>query len=218
MHKIRVCPTRDTEVIEALQTVRLLGPAGLHCDLVDWNIKQGLLLYCGKVYVLKDIALCTDIVKTHHNLPPAGHPGQAKMLELVSRNYWWPNMGKSIKDYVDTCETCHWSKPAQGKPHDQLKPNEIPDGPGQIVTCGYIVGLPLIDRYDSIRIMVGNSHIWCHAMKRSMQRVWCTYSSMSSFDYTDCHARSSPTVVPNLQLTCSEKSSHMATNRNFMFQ
>ncbi len=106
LHKIWACPTCDMEVVEALRTVRQLGPAGLCCDLVDWNVEQGLLLYHGKVYVPKDVALRTNIVKTHHNLPPAGHPSQAKMLELVSQNSWWPNMGKFIKDYVDMCDTC----------------------------------------------------------------------------------------------------------------
>ncbi len=156
LHKIRVCPMRDMEVIEALRTVRQLGPAGLCHELVNWNIEQGLLLYRGKVYVLKDVTLRTEIVKTHHNLSPAGHPCQAKMLELVSWNYWWPNMGKFIKDYIDMCNTCRRSKPAWGKPHGQLKPNEIPNGPGQIITCDYIIGLPLVDGYNSIQIMVNH--------------------------------------------------------------
>ncbi len=73
-------------------------------------------------------------------------------------------MGKSIKDYVDTCDTCCQSKPARGKPHDQLKPNEIPDGPGQIVTCDYIVGLPLVDGYNSIQIMVDHHRKLAHLM------------------------------------------------------
>ncbi len=64
-------------------------------------------------------------------------------------------MGKFIKDYIDMCTTCR-SKPVHGKPHGQLKPNKIPDGPGQIVTCNYIVGLPLVDGYNLIQIMVNH--------------------------------------------------------------
>lgn len=59
------------------------GPAHLRNHLVDWNTEQGLLLYCGQVYVSKDNALQAEIVHIHHNLPTAGHPGQAKTVELV---------------------------------------------------------------------------------------------------------------------------------------
>ena len=154
LRQIHECPSKDAEVVDALKKIEKLGPAGLRRDLVDWNVEQGLLLYRGQVYIPKDVALRTKIVKLHHDSPPAGHPGQAKTLELVSRNYWWPNMGKFIRDYVDTCDTCRRTKPGRGKSHGQLKPNEIPDGPGQVVTCDYIVGLPLVDGHNAIQVMV----------------------------------------------------------------
>ena len=33
-----------------------------------------------------------QIVKRYHNSHIAGHPGRWKTLELVSHNYWWPQM------------------------------------------------------------------------------------------------------------------------------
>lgn len=93
-------------VSEALATVEKLGPARLQHDLSDWNTDTGLILYHGKVYVPKDESLRAEIVKIHHDLPPAGHPGQAKTLELVTRNYWWPGMSHFVKEYVNTCDTC----------------------------------------------------------------------------------------------------------------
>ena len=137
-----------------MQKVEQLGPARLQSDLVDWNTEQGLLLYKGKVYVPNNEELRTDIVRIHHDLPPAGHPGQWKTLELVSRNYWWPKMTKFIKDYVETCDTCRRTKPGRGKPFGLLQPNEIPDGPGQIVTCDYITGLPECQGFNAIQLMV----------------------------------------------------------------
>ena len=60
---------------EALSKLESLGPTRLQNDLVDWNTEQGLLLYCGRVYVPKDNALRAEIVRLHYDLPPAGHPG-----------------------------------------------------------------------------------------------------------------------------------------------
>ena len=72
------------------------------------------------------------------------------MLELVLRNYWWPEMGKFIKEYVGTCDTCRCTKPVWSRPQGLLKLNEIPERPGQIVTCDYIVGLLEIDGHNAI--------------------------------------------------------------------
>ena len=60
-----------------------------HLRSDEWSEEQGLILYRGKVYVLKDHKLRIEIVKLHHNTPTAGHPGQWKTLELVTCNYWW---------------------------------------------------------------------------------------------------------------------------------
>ena len=136
-------------MVEALRKVERLGPARLQHDLVDWNVEQGLLLYRGKVYVPKDVELWTELVRIHHDLPPAGHPGQWKTVELVSRNYWWPSMVKFIKDYVDTCDTCQHGKTSHARTQGPLRPNEIPDGPGQVVTTDFVVGLPLISKSGS---------------------------------------------------------------------
>ena len=113
LKRIHTCSEREQEVAEAVQKVEKLGPARLHSDLIDWNIEQGLILYRGKIYILKDKALRTEIVRIHHDLPPAGHPGQWKTLELVSCNYWWPGMGKFVKEYIGTCDTCRRTKHVQ---------------------------------------------------------------------------------------------------------
>ena len=75
LRRIRECGEREQEVVDALGKLNSLGPARLQNDLVDWNTEQGLLLYRGRVYVPKDDALRAEIVRIHHDLPPAGHPG-----------------------------------------------------------------------------------------------------------------------------------------------
>ena len=154
LRRIRECSDRDQVVVDALQKLDKLGPARLQSDLVDWNVEQDLLLYRGKVYVPKDQSLRADLVRLHHDSPLAGHPGQWKTVELVSRNYWWPGMVKFIKDYVDTCDACRRAKTFHGKTQGYLQPNEIPEGPNQIITTDLITGLPDVDGQNAIQLMV----------------------------------------------------------------
>ncbi|EEB92366.1 hypothetical protein MPER_09138, partial [Moniliophthora perniciosa FA553] len=62
----------------------------------EWNQDNGLLVFRGKVYVPKDKDLRCRIVEQHYNSHVAGHPGRFKTLELVSCNYWWPQMNSCM--------------------------------------------------------------------------------------------------------------------------
>ena len=70
----------------------------------EWQIEKGLVLKEGKVYVPKDEKLRVEIIWLHHDIPIAGHRGQWKTVELVTRNYWWPGIMKEVKQYVEGCD------------------------------------------------------------------------------------------------------------------
>lgn len=63
-------------------------------------------------------------------------------------------MTKFINDYVDTCNVCNHMKTFPAKPQGPLKPNEIPEGPWQVMTTNMIVSLPKSQGFDSILIVV----------------------------------------------------------------
>ena len=71
-----------------------------------WQIEEGLVLKEEKVYVPKDKKLRLEIIQLHYNMPIAEHRGQWKMVELVTRNYWWPEVTKKVKRYVEGCDQC----------------------------------------------------------------------------------------------------------------
>ena len=166
---IHECGEREQEVVDALSKLDKLRPVHLQNNLVDWNSKQGLLLYRGKVYVPKDNTLQTKIVCIHHNLLPAGHPGQSKTLEMVTRNYWWPGIAKFVKDYVETCDTCRRGKTSHAKPQGPLQPNKIPDGPGQVVTTDFITGLPDVNGYNAIQLIADRHRKMLHLIPYTAQ-------------------------------------------------
>ena len=51
----------------------------------------------GKIYIPKDEKLRAEIIQLHHDMPVGGHRGQQKIVELVTRNFWWPGIMKEVK-------------------------------------------------------------------------------------------------------------------------
>jgi hypothetical protein len=153
LKRIRQSKEIDESVATAIQTLHKLGPKKLRRGLEDWNNEDGLVLYRGKVYVPKDPDIRRDLTKLHHDSLESGHPGEAKTIELISRNYWWPGMTQYVKHYVSTCDTCHRKKHSTLKKRGPLSPIEPPEKPWDTVTNDFIIQLPKSKGYDGIWVV-----------------------------------------------------------------
>ena len=54
----------------------------------------------------KDKELRAEIIQLHHNISVVGHKGKQKIVELVTRNYWQPEVTREIRRYVEGCNLC----------------------------------------------------------------------------------------------------------------
>src|SRR5271156_915901 len=119
----------------------------------EWSMDNGILYYRGKIYVLNsDLWRC--ITSLCHDSKIAGHAGRWKTLELVSRNYWWPQVSRYIGKYVSTCDLCLRTKSAHFPPTGELHPLPIPDAPWDTISVDFIVELLESDGKDSIMVVV----------------------------------------------------------------
>ena len=84
----------------------------------------------------------------------AGHPRYWKILELVSRNYWWPQMSRYIRQYISTCDLCLRMKPIRQAPVGELHPLQILDLRWDILSVDFVVELPLFSRHDAVITVV----------------------------------------------------------------
>src|SRR5882672_11094527 len=147
---VRNCADRDDSVVRALK--ELGTERGLWSN--EWQEKDGLVLYRGKIYVPCDSQLRLDIVKAHHDYPVAGHPGRWKMTKPVAHNFWWPRMGCYIADYVKGCDLCNRTKTFPTLPTGKLMPNRIPDHHWQVISVDLITELLPSRGYDAIMVVV----------------------------------------------------------------
>jgi hypothetical protein len=79
----------------------LLEPLTVHDDLVLRN---------RLVYVLDENSIMPRIPKSCYDSLPASHLGEAKTLELVTYDYYWPCMWQYVEDYIKLCNTCARNK------------------------------------------------------------------------------------------------------------
>ena len=58
-------------------------------------------------------------------MPAAGYGGQWKMIELVTRNYWWPRVTRDVGRYVEECDMCQRIKNRMEEVAGKLKLSEV---------------------------------------------------------------------------------------------
>jgi len=125
--KIKEARDKDEEVIKAVEEMKKAGVKMLRNE--EWQVEEGLVLREGRVYMPKDEKLRVEIIQLHHDTPIAGHGGQWKMVELVTRNYWWPGVTKEVKRYVEGCNQCQRMKNRAEMLAGKLRPNQVPERP-----------------------------------------------------------------------------------------
>ena len=110
-------------MIKVVEEIKKVGVKMLRDE--EWQIEEGLVLKKGRVYIPKDEKLRVEIIWLHHDMLIAGHGGQWKTVELVTRNYWWPEVTKEVKRYVEGCDQCQRMKNRVEMPAGKLRPNQV---------------------------------------------------------------------------------------------
>lgn len=129
--------TATTDFVDKLKQQANEDPS--YCRLRE-KIKQGLvrrywveedLIYArgGRMYVPGEGNLQRILLRETHDSQWAGHPGVDRMVALLERSYFWPNMEDDVRLYVKTCLVCQLDKIEMRRPAGLLQPLPNPERP-----------------------------------------------------------------------------------------
>jgi len=104
LEKVKQSEVKGNEMIKAVEEIKQVEVKMLRDR--EWREVNGIIYKEGKVYVPKDKKLKAEIIQLYYNTLVGGYRGQWKTVELVTRNFWWLEVIKEVKQYMERCNTC----------------------------------------------------------------------------------------------------------------
>jgi len=141
LEEVRKSKVKDDKVVKMVEEMKRAGIKMLRDE--EWREVDSIMYKEEKVYVPKDEKLRAEIIRLHHDTPIGGHGGQWKMVELVTRNFWWPGVTKEVKRYVEGCDAYQQNKNCTEQPAGKLMPNSISEKPWMHISVDFITKLLL---------------------------------------------------------------------------
>src|ERR1700750_2627884 len=109
----------------------------------NFTVKDGAIYSNdNRLYVPHDKELTAELIRECHDTPLNGHLGEFKTLNRLSTHYYWPNMRKSVQQYIVKCQSCQKNKCTSQLPIGLLQALEVPGKRWETVTMDLITQLP----------------------------------------------------------------------------
>ena len=85
----------------------------------------------------------------------AEHGGKWKIVELVTRNYWWLGVTREVGRYVEGCDLCQRMKNRIEEVTEKLKLKlgEVPEKLWTYISVDFITKLPMVAGKDVILVV-----------------------------------------------------------------
>ncbi len=108
-------------------------------------VGEGPLTFRDRIWIPskgEECTLRTRIIQKAHDSPISGHPGRDNTLAILTRQFFWPGMGKDVRRFVRNCDGCNgghiWRQAKRGL----LKPLPIPQRIHSDLAMDFITDLP----------------------------------------------------------------------------
>ena len=107
--KVVTASKEDQEWQESLTELEKLRGEGKEFPN-NWQGNDRLLYYKNRLYIPDNDKLHTAMVKGCHDSQVAGHFGQEKAIEIVTRDFYWKGLTAWMNDYILSCDECQHNK------------------------------------------------------------------------------------------------------------
>jgi len=151
VEKINKARNKDENIVRVVEKMKKAKVKELQGN--EWHIEGDLVLKEGKVYMPKNKELRAEIIWLYYDVPAAGYGSQWKMVEVVTRNYWWPEVTRDIGRYVEGCDLYQQMKNRIEEVVGKLKLSEVLEKPWTHLTVDFITKLPIVARKDAILVV-----------------------------------------------------------------
>jgi hypothetical protein len=106
----------------------VLSQLGEDNFFIKFKFCDGLLYHDGLLYILEGLVQL-QLIQAKRDTLVVGYFGFNKTMELMFRDYWWPQLWKFMKEFVGSCDLCVHAKSPCHLLHGLLQPLSVPTSP-----------------------------------------------------------------------------------------
>ena len=142
---------------------QLLTQLAIHSpDSSGYSLHNGLIRFKGKLWIGNNSALQTKIIAAFHASPIGGHSGITATYHRVKGLFYWKGLKQAVESFVQQCEICQHAKHTNEHPAGLLQPLPIPGGAWQDWSMDFVEGLPVVEGYSAILVVVDRLTKYAH--------------------------------------------------------
>ncbi|KAL2095577.1 hypothetical protein ACEWY4_007725 [Coilia grayii] len=130
----------------------------------------------GRLFVPE--ALCSQVLQWGHDSLLACHPRATRTSLHIAQRFWWPNLEREVREYVQACPVCNRNKTSNRPPAGLLQPLPVPSRPWSYISLDFVTGLPASEGKTVILTVVDSRLVW---VEYAHNFLTCSATGMSPF-------------------------------------
>jgi hypothetical protein len=116
--------------------------------------KNNLLRFRDRIWIPDSEPLRTSIIQMVHDFYLTDHPGKNLTYALLSRQFFWPNATRKIRQILSNCAICKRTTIWRERKKELLKPLPIPEKAFAEISINFITDLPITKKKSTNCLMV----------------------------------------------------------------
>ncbi|GJX52056.1 reverse transcriptase domain-containing protein [Tanacetum coccineum] len=158
-----------------------------------YQFRDGLLYFKGKLFISEATGMRSELLKKFQSTPVAGHSGIRATIARLAASFYWPNLAKSVKTFIQECQVCQANKYSTEPPYGTLQPLSIPSQVWDDISMDFITYLPPSGGNTSIWVVVDRLSKYAHFIALPTSTNAAKLASM--FAMNICKLHGNPKVI-----------------------
>lgn len=128
----------------------------------DFTIRDGLLLFKGRIWVPNDVTLKELICQEYYDSSIGGHAGIQRTLARIAACFYWPSMRSDVVAHIRQCAVCQQTKALNTAPPELLQALPVPSQIWSDITMDFITHLPVSQGKTVVMVVVDRLSKYAH--------------------------------------------------------